>query len=95
MNFPILSSLILLPSIGALFLFFTKSDKKKLTSDEKRATYFEVLLFSFLLFEKNKNKAPIVGNIIKEERIGKFIILQLKKLIMQKNQVTLQKHIDI
>ena len=28
MNFPILSSLILLPSIGALFLFFTKSDKK-------------------------------------------------------------------
>ena len=25
MNFPILSSLILLPSIGALFLFFTKS----------------------------------------------------------------------
>ena len=28
MNFPILSSLILLPSIGALFLFFTKGNKK-------------------------------------------------------------------
>ena len=55
MNFPILSSLILLPSIGA----------------------------------------PIDGNKIKEERIGKFIILQLRMLIKQKNQVTLQKHIDI
>ncbi len=28
MNFPILSSLILLPTIGAFFLFFTKSEKK-------------------------------------------------------------------
>ena len=28
MNFPILSSLILLPSIGALFLFFTRGNKK-------------------------------------------------------------------
>ena len=60
-----------------------------------KATYLEVLLFSLLLFEKNKNKAPIVGNNIKEERIGKFIILQLKKLIKQKNQLTFQMHIDI
>ena len=28
MDFPILSSLILLPSIGALFLLFTKSNKE-------------------------------------------------------------------
>ena len=28
MNLPILSSLILLPSIGALFLFFTRSNKE-------------------------------------------------------------------
>jgi NADH-quinone oxidoreductase subunit M len=27
MNFPILSSLILLPTIGAIFLFFTKDNK--------------------------------------------------------------------
>ena len=29
MNFPILSSLILLPTIGALFLFFTKDNEGK------------------------------------------------------------------
>ena len=33
MNFPILSSLILLPTIGALFLFFTKDkDENNLTA---------------------------------------------------------------
>ena len=36
----------------------------------------------------------IEGNKIKEDRIGKVIILQLKKLIKQKNQATLQMHID-
>ena len=46
MNFPILSSLILLPTIGALFL----------------------------LFVKNKKRAPIVGNKINEDRMGKCII---------------------
>ena len=54
-----------------------------------------VKLFFLLPLVKNKNKAPIDGNKIKEERIGKFIILRLEKLIKQKNQVTSQKHIDI
>ena len=31
-------------------------------------------LFPSLFLVKNKNKAPIVGNNIKDERIGKFII---------------------
>ena len=52
------------------------------------------MLFSLLLFVKNKKRAPIEGSKIREERIGKFIILQLKKLVMQKNQATLQMHID-
>jgi hypothetical protein len=39
-----------------------------------KATYFTVLLFSLLLLENNKKSAPIDGNKIKEERIGKFII---------------------
>ena len=51
--------------------------------------------FFLLPLEKNKNKAPIDGNKIKEERIGKFIILQLEKLIKQRNLATSQKHIDI
>ena len=70
-------------------------DKKKFTDEVNKATYFTVKVFFLLLLVKNKNKAPIDGNKIKEERIGKFIILQLRMLIKQKNQVTLQKHIDI
>ena len=68
---------------------------KKLTIEVNKDTYLGVKLFSSLFLVKNKNKAPIVGNKIKEERIGKFIILQSRKLIKQKNQVTLQMHIDI
>ena len=49
-------------------------DKKKFTKEVNKATYFTVLLFFSLLLVKNINKAPIVGNIIKDERIGKFII---------------------
>ncbi len=43
MNFPILSSLILLPSIGAIFLFFTKSNK------ENNRTVKYVALFTSLV----------------------------------------------
>ena len=39
MNFPILSSLILLPTIGALFLFFTK-DKEGNNSTAKYVSLF-------------------------------------------------------
>ncbi len=47
MNFPILSSLILLPSIGALFLFFTKSkNDNKITS--KYVALFTSLVNFFL-----------------------------------------------
>ena len=49
-------------------------DKKKFTSEVNKATYFTVILFSLLLFVKNKKKAPIEGSKIKKERIGKFII---------------------
>ena len=60
-----------------------------------KATYLTVRLFSLLLIVKNKKTAPIEGNKIKDERIGKFIILQLRRLIKQKNQEALQMHIGI
>ena len=69
--------------------------KKKFTAEVNKATYLIVKLFFLLPLVKNKNKAPIDGNKIKEERIGKFIILRLKKLIRQRSQVTSRKHIDI
>ena len=52
-------------------------------------------LFSLLLREKNRKRAPIDGNKIKDDKIGKFIISQLNKLIKLKNLPALQMHIDI
>ena len=49
-------------------------DNKKFTIEVNKATYLIVTLLFLLLFVKNKNKAPIEGNRIREERIGKFII---------------------
>jgi len=40
MNFPILSSLILLPSIGALFLFFSKNDNSNTHQSSKYVSLF-------------------------------------------------------
>ena len=40
----------------------------------------------FVDFVNKINKAPIVGNIIKDEMIGKSIILKLIKLVKLKNQ---------
>ena len=59
-----------------------------------KATYFAVKLFPSLSFVKNKNRAPTIGNKIRDDKIGKFIILQLKKLKRQKNLQALQMHID-
>ena len=70
-------------------------DKKKFTSEVNKATYLTVILFCLLLLVKKIKIAPIKGNNIKEERIGKSIILQSEKLIKQKNPITLQKHNDI
>ncbi len=50
-------------------------DKIKLTNDVNKATYFTVKFLSLLLFVKNKKRAPIDGNKIKDHKIGKFIIL--------------------
>ena len=59
-----------------------------------KATYFAVKLFPSLPLVKNKKSAPTIGNNIKDERMGKFIILQLKRLKKQKNLQALQMHID-
>ena len=69
-------------------------DNKKFTIEVNKATYLIVTLLFLVLFVKNKNNAPVEGNKISEERIGKFIILQLRRLKMQKNQATLQMRTD-
>jgi len=42
MNFPILSSLILLPTIGSLFIFFTRSETKKYQSSKYVALFISL-----------------------------------------------------
>ena len=58
MNFPILSSLILLPTIGALFIFFTKSSNKNYNSSKYVALFISVAnfllsLYLWYIFDKN------------------------------------------
>ena len=58
MNFPILSSLILLPSIGALFILFAKSSNKNYKSSKYVALFislanFLLSLYLWYAFDKN------------------------------------------
>ena len=65
MNFPILSSLILLPSIGALFLFFTKSNKEKNITVKYVALFtslvnFFLSIYLWLLFDPTTSEFQFV-----------------------------------
>ena len=64
-NFPILSSLILLPSIGALFLFFTKSNKENNFTVKYVALFtslvnFVLSLYLWVLFDQTTSKFQFV-----------------------------------
>ena len=50
MNFPILSSLILLPTIGALFILFTKSSSEKYQSAKYVALFTSVVNFLISIY---------------------------------------------
>ena len=50
MNFPILSSLILLPTIGALFIFFTKTNNEKYQSSKYVALFISFANFLLSLY---------------------------------------------
>tara|TARA_B100000963_G_scaffold173790_1_gene151172 strand:+ start:51 stop:1532 length:1482 start_codon:yes stop_codon:yes gene_type:complete len=69
MNFPILSSLILLPSIGAFFLFFTRSEKEKQITIKYVALFtslvnFLLSIYLWILFDKTTSDFQFV-----EERV--------------------------
>ena len=68
------------------------NDNIKLVNETNNARFLNVKLL--LDFEKNINIAPNTGNKISEDKIGKSIILILRKLIMQKNLVASQMHND-
>jgi len=50
MNFPILSSLILLPTIGALFLFFTKNEERNSTTAKYVSLFASVVNFLISIY---------------------------------------------
>ena len=65
MDFPILSSLILLPSIGALFLFFTKSNKENNITVKYVALFtslvnFFLSVYLWILFDQSTSEFQFV-----------------------------------
>ena len=67
MNFPILSSLILLPSIGALFIFFSKSSNEKYQSSKYIALFISIAnfllsLYLWSVFDKSAAEFQYVEN---------------------------------
>ena len=58
MNFPILSSLILLPTIGAIFILFSKSSNEKYQNSKYVALFislanFLLSLYLWYIFDKS------------------------------------------
>ena len=67
MNFPILSFLILLPSIGAFFLFFTKSSKETNITIKYVALFtslvnFFLSIYLWILFDQSTSEFQFVEN---------------------------------
>ena len=68
MNFPILSSLILLPAVGALFIFFTKANLNEYRSSKYIALFvsfsnFILSLYLWYLFDETSHSFQFVENI--------------------------------
>jgi len=63
-------------------------DNIKLRNVTNNAKYLLVVLSLDLDLVKKINNPPITGSKINDDKIGKSIILKLKKLIEQKNQLT-------
>jgi len=67
MNFPILSSLILLPSIGAFFIFFVKSSNKIYQASKYLALFialanFLISIYLWLIFDNSTSEFQFVEN---------------------------------
>ena len=65
MNFPIISSLILLPSVGALFLFFTRSERDNQKTIKYVALFtslvnFFLSIYLWILFDQSTSEFQFV-----------------------------------
>ena len=67
MNFPILSSLILLPTVGALFIFFVKSSSEKYQASKYLSLFISIAnfflsIYLWYAFDKNSVNFQFVEN---------------------------------
>ena len=67
MNFPILSSIILLPTVGAIFIFFTKSTSNKNQSSKNLALFVSIAnlilsLYLWFMFDNSKSNFQFIEN---------------------------------
>ena len=67
MNFPILSSLILLPTIGALFIFFVRSSSEKYQASKYLSLFISIAnfilsIYLWYVFDKNSVEFQFVEN---------------------------------
>ena len=67
MNFPILSSLILLPTIGAIFIFFVRSSSAQYQSSKYVSLFislsnFILSIYLWYVFDKNSTEFQFVEN---------------------------------
>ena len=67
MNFPILSSIILLPTVGAIFIFFTKSSSNKNQSSKNLALFVSIAnlilsLYLWFMFDNTKPDFQFIEN---------------------------------
>ena len=67
MNFPILSSLILLPSVGAFFIFFVRSNNKSYQASKYLALFialanFLISIYLWSIFDNSTSEFQFVEN---------------------------------
>ena len=67
MNFPILSSLIMLPTIGALFIFFVRSSSEKYQASKYLSLFISIAnfilsIYLWYIFDKNSVEFQFVEN---------------------------------
>ena len=77
MNFPILSSLILLPTVGAFFLFFTNSKKENNLTVKYVALFtslvnFFLSIYLWILFDQSTSEFQFVENRIWIENLVNY-----------------------
>ena len=82
MNFPILSSLILLPAVGALFLFFTRSNQENSITVKYVALFtslvnFFLSIYLWILFDQSTSEFQFV-----EDRVWIKDLINYKVVLM-------------